>query len=147
MIVIKTLANLRCLKRSKALPDSYVALIEENFMCLMDTLRHRETETEEEFSLDEHGYIVVLQRCDDLRDLSTVGLHRDEGGLLGGLDWIDALPLGDRSVYIMNINYSDAYTMTFFSEVGIHDHEIEAWLDKECSLHAISMSRRLRNAN
>lgn len=40
-------------------------------------------ESLEDFSLERHGYLVVLDDEDNLKDLHEVGLNPEEGGLLG----------------------------------------------------------------
>ena len=44
----------------------------------------------EQFSLARHGYIVILEASDDVRDLREVGMRPEQKGLLGSWpEWVE----------------------------------------------------------
>jgi hypothetical protein len=44
-----------------------------------------------EFSLENHGYIVLIEEDDNIRDFEEVGLNKEDEGLLGVVpEWIVA---------------------------------------------------------
>ncbi|BFH59470.1 hypothetical protein [Paenibacillus azoreducens] len=78
MRIIKRQQDLVILRRVGALP---AALLDQGYLFqLRDEL---EDEIESEFCLGSHGYIVVLETGDNVRNLSNVGLNPEDGGILG----------------------------------------------------------------
>lgn len=127
MRVIKTLRNIRCLGAAGALDTAYLNLIDGFFRQLSESLG--DGQPADEFSLDQHGYFVVLERGDDVRDLSTVGLTR--GLLESGPEFVEVADLGHMAVYKVAVLYNNEYMMFFFSAVGQFDPETEAWLKEQ----------------
>lgn len=79
MRIIKTKQDIDVLSSAGALPADLLEQIQDYFNQLK--IEYDE-EKEWEFRLDGHGYIVILEGGDNIRDLSNVGLNRDDGGLL-----------------------------------------------------------------
>lgn len=130
MIVIKTLADLRSLRQRETLPGGYVRFIEQEFHGLMEALRG--DVNMEDFSLQEHGYIVILLPNDDVRNLKSVGLNPKDGGLLGcSPEYIETYEIGEilrlRKIAVL---FDNEFMMFFVSEVGIFDEVVEEWLDE-----------------
>ena len=81
MKTIKTLKDLQTLTTSNPkVSEPIIQHIEEFFLILSEALGP-ETSTDE-FTLEDHGYLVLLEQGDDLRNLKTVGLKPDQDGLL-----------------------------------------------------------------
>ncbi|MEK3688270.1 hypothetical protein [Paenibacillus sp. FSL R10-2736] len=81
------------------------------------------------FTLDRHGPIIILEAGDNLFDLSFVGLRREDRGLLGSMpEYVEVYNLGDIQIYKIVVMHTNDYMVTFFTQVGIHDEEVEQWL-------------------
>jgi hypothetical protein len=128
MRTIKTLEDIRLLKQAQVLHPEYLDFVGEYFGQLMEALRDEDV-PEEKFNLDDSGYIVILEKGDNLRDLSSVGLNREDGGLLSSMfEYIEEYSLEGVTVYKVAVLYTNNYMMTFFLEKGIWDEEAEAFL-------------------
>ncbi|TDF88860.1 hypothetical protein [Paenibacillus piri] len=127
MRVIKTKQDIVILCRAEVLPSALLNQIEDYFNQLRVELEDGE---ESEFHLGRHGYIVVLEAGDNVRDLGNVGLSRENGGLLGSFpEYVELLDLGEGlQVYKVAVLYDNDYLMTFFMLAGAHDEEVEQWL-------------------
>jgi hypothetical protein len=121
---------LTCCAAAEALPAVLIDLVEDYFLLLRDEL---EVELESEFCLGSHGYIVVLEAGDNVRDLSNVGLNREDGGLLGSCpEYVELLDVGGGlQAYKVAVLYDNDYLMTFFTQAGAHDEEVEQWLKEQ----------------
>ncbi len=77
-----------------------------------------------------HGYIVVLEAGDNIRDLGNVGLNRENCGLLGSCPvYVERFNVGEGlQAYKVAVLYDNDYLMTFFTQAGAHDEEVEQWL-------------------
>jgi hypothetical protein len=80
--------------------------------------------------LDVRGYIVVLEAGDNVRDLGSIGLNRENGGLLGSCpEYVEMLDLDKvLQAYKVAVLYDNDYLITFFTQAGAHDEEVEQWL-------------------
>jgi len=126
MKIIKTLDDLR--KLDGAMELGLQAHLEEYLLALREAL---EPETElGQFSLARHGYIVILEQEDDVRDLREVGLNPGDQGLLGCCpEWVEQVALADgRIIYRVGVMYDNDYVMIFYSWLGQFDEEVEGWL-------------------
>lgn len=131
MKTIKTLKDIELLRSEKVIPEDYLEHVENYFNHLHESLN--DGEPLDEFSLQQHGYIVLLERGDNVRDLSCVGLGPNINGLLGCRpEYLERYDLDSISFYKILVMYNNEYAMTFFTEKGIHDNEVEEWLDKRC---------------
>lgn len=129
MKAIRTAADLRSV--SNSLPKPYIQRLVADFSMLQRALA--DGESLDEFSLQDHGYLVILENGDDVRDLSEVGLNPEDEGLLGSMpEYVETLSLGDNlQVYKIAVLYDNDYMMFFYSQVGIHDEEVEEWLREQ----------------
>lgn len=71
MKAIRTVADLRSV--SNRLPKPYIRRFVADFSMLHRALA--DGESLDDFSLQDHGYLVILEHGDDVRDLSEVGLN------------------------------------------------------------------------
>ncbi len=119
--------DLEDIKKESSLNSLYFQQIEIFYKLLVESLRAEVPA--EDFSLKDSGYIVILEAGDDVRDLSSVGLNPEDEGLLGSIpEYVEKYSAGQVDYYKIVILYDNEYIMTFFSQVGIHDDEVEDWL-------------------
>ena len=126
---IKILKDLTNLKERQALPSPLLNHLEKYFYQLFEALS--DNESPEEFSLEHHGYFVVLDVNDNLRDLCTVGLNHENEGLLGSRsEYVEILKLDDGNEwYKVAILYDNAYMMFFYLQPKDFDDEVQQWLE------------------
>lgn len=86
-----------------------------------------------DFSLESHGYIVLLEAGDDVRNLQEVGLNPEDQGLLGTYpEWVELKELSDgNKIYQIAVLYNNEYMMLFYSYPNTLDKEVEQWLKKQ----------------
>lgn len=128
MRTIKTEQDLKTLEEADALPESLLKYFQNEFQMFREALSALVDQT---FDLYEHGYIVLLEPGDNVRDLREVGLNWVDRGLLGSLpEYVHRMKLEDGTeVYRIGILYDNDFMMLFYSIVGSHDDEVEAWLE------------------
>ncbi|MEK3900059.1 hypothetical protein [Paenibacillus sp. FSL R7-0179] len=131
MRTIQTQQDLTSLSSSTLNPP-LLSHIEHYFSQLKEI--HGDTE-DTLFSLQKHGYIVILEPGDNLYDLSIVGLNPEDAGLLGSSpEYVEAINLNGLTLYKIVVMYTDDYLMTFFTLAGWHDDVIERWLRQEAGI-------------
>src|SRR5690606_24934418 len=131
MRTIKTEEDLQVLERAQVLPQPLFAYLTREFHRLQQALS--DADDDAPFDLYDHGYMVLLEPGDNVRDLREVGLHRMHEGLLGSLaEYVERVRLeGGTELYRVGVLYNNEYMMFFYSVVGSHDEEVEAWLKAE----------------
>ncbi|OPY55798.1 MAG: hypothetical protein A4E55_02386 [Pelotomaculum sp. PtaU1.Bin035] len=134
MKTVKVLADIQMLRSSQALTEPLLDHLEEYFGELHSALG--DGEPLQEFSLEEHGYFVILEPGDDARDLSEVGLNPQDGGLLGtGPEWVEVKNLhGGLRYYQAAVLYDNEFMMIFYSAVGQFDQETEEFLAENAGI-------------
>lgn len=127
MRIIKTQQDFDVLRHAGATPAVLLDQVEDYFQQLRDEL---EDEDRSEFRLGRSGYIVILEAGDNVRNLVNVGLSREDGGLLGSCpEYVELLDIsGGHQTYKVVVLYDNDYLMTFFTQAGAHDEEVEQWL-------------------
>lgn len=130
MRTIKTRQDLKALEEANALPESLLKYFQDEFQMFQEALSGLVDQT---FDLYVHGYIVLLEPGDNVRDLREVGLNWVDRGLLGSLpEYVHRMTLDDGTeVYRIGVLYDNDFMMLFYSIVGSHDDEVEAWLEME----------------
>ncbi|MBE5393852.1 hypothetical protein HT747_01460 [Brevibacillus borstelensis] len=131
MRTIKTLADVRCLQEAKVFSPSFLSYLEEEFLGLKEAFDF--DGLDEEFALDHYGYMVVLEKGDNLRDLSVVGLSREDEGLLGSLpEFVEKVERNGECWYKVVVIYTNEYGMAFYvpAEAISDDNEIQNWLEE-----------------
>ncbi|RNB62022.1 hypothetical protein EDM57_00245 [Brevibacillus gelatini] len=131
MRTIKTLADVRCLQEAKVFSPSFLSYLEEEFLGLKEAFDF--DGLDEAFTLDTYGYMVVLEKGDNLRDLSVVGLNREDGGLLGSLpEFVEKVERNGECWYKVVVIYTNEYGMAFYvpAEAISDDNEIQNWLEE-----------------
>ncbi|RCW60960.1 hypothetical protein [Halanaerobium sp. ST460_2HS_T2] len=131
MRIIKTFEDLELLENTEVLNEEYLQWIKNYFLQLFDLLGRRETLDQFRLGWLE-GFVIVLEKGDNLRDLSLFGLNPENDGLLGcPLEYVEEYKLESISFYKIGILMDNECMMTFLSEVGDHDEEIEDFLREE----------------
>ena len=126
MIEIKTLDDIKEVRRKKTIENDLLDYLEDYLQQLNNVL---EPETDVyKFSLERHGYFVVLEESDDIEVLKDVGLTE---GLLGSfLEQVEKLNLG-KEYYKIDILYNNEYMMIFYVPVRGLDKKVKRFLEKE----------------
>ncbi len=127
MRIIKTQQDLVVLRLAVTLPVELLLQVEEYLLQLRDEQKEKEAT---EFRLVGRGYIVVLEAGDNIRELGNMGLDHENGGLLGSHpEYVEILDVGDGlQTYKVAILYDNDYLMTFFTQAGAHDEEVEKYI-------------------
>lgn len=131
MRTIKTLADVRCLQEAKVFSPTFLSYLKEEFLGLKEAFDF--DGLDEEFALDHYGFMVVLEKGDNLRDLSVVGLSREDGGLLGSLpEFVEKVERNGERWYKVVVIYTNEYGMAFYvpAEAISNDNEIQNWLEE-----------------
>ena len=131
MRIIKTFEDVELLENTEVLNERYLQWIKNYFLQLFDLLGRGETL--DQFRMDwPEGFVAVLEEGDNLRDLSLLGLNPEDGGILGcSLEYVEEYKLESISFYRIGLLLDNECMMTFFSEIGSHDEEIEDNLAEE----------------
>lgn len=129
MRIIMTLRDIEVLEEARATEPEYTEYVREYFLAVCRNLG--KGSNSEAYRLDEEGFIVMLEKGDNLRDLSAVGLNPGEGLPGATPEWVEEVIIGARKVYLIQILYNNECLTTFFlPEDAIRgDHEIESWLE------------------
>ncbi|OME60875.1 hypothetical protein BSK59_05510 [Paenibacillus odorifer] len=131
MRIIQTQQDLDYLHHAN-LPLPMLKHIEDYFNELRDMFGDTEDTL---FSLQKHGYIVILELGDNLNDLSIIGLSREDGGLLGSRpEYVEAIQGEGITFYKIAVMYTNDYLMTFLTIAGWHDDAIDKWLRQEAGI-------------
>ena len=135
MKIITTLADIQALAETASLPAPVLQLLRSELELLAQAY---ECHKVADLDLTADGPLVWLERGDDLRDLSPLGLNPADNGLLGSApEVVQALTLSDgtiacRVVLLLNSEYA----LTLFLCPRHFDPEVEQWLAAEIKLSA-----------
>jgi len=125
--IICALDDVKRLRSDARLASDYIRHIASFFQQLREALSDRDEG--KEFTLHEHGYIVLLEPGDDVRRLKGLGLDEARGGLLGAWpEFVEIIELETVTIYRLLVLYDNEYGHTFLSIRGQLDPEAEAWL-------------------
>ncbi|HZK24903.1 MAG TPA: hypothetical protein VFC74_05905 [Oscillospiraceae bacterium] len=126
MRLIYTWQDLVLLRQAKALPEDYLKYLEEMFLEVKDLLEYGKPK--ESFSLHNHGGIIVLERGDNAKDLSAVGLNPQDGGLLGTApETTNKVVLSSIVLYETLVVHNNEYACFYIVPENLDD-EVETWL-------------------
>lgn len=131
MRTIKTMQDLRLIRAAQVFSDALTGYLEEEFLGLKEAFDF--DGLDEAFTLDIYGYMVILERGDNLRDLSVVGLDRETVGLLGSLpEYVDKVERQGECWYKVVVVYTNEYAMAFYVPeiVVADDEEMKNWLEE-----------------
>lgn len=128
MKIVKNMKDLEQLTKKRLLSVSLIEHLKEYMVDLHQSLEH--DCKLKDFTLEEHGYLVILEAKDDVRNLEEVGLNAEDGGLLGSYpEWVEQKNLSDESwIYQIAILYNNETMMMFYILPETFDNEVETWL-------------------
>ncbi len=131
MRTIKTLTDVRCLREAHVLSTDFLSYLEEEFCGLKEAFDF--DDLDEAFALDHYGFMVVLEKGDNLRDLSVVGLRREDSGLLGSLpEFVEKVERNGECWFKVVCVLTNEYAMAYYVpvEAVADDEEIRNWLEE-----------------
>lgn len=127
MISVKTIKDIRKVRQSKS--EEFSDHIENQFKQMWQALGDGGLET---FSLENHGYMVILEEKDDLYALEEIGLNQEDKGLIGSTpEWVKIKRLRDGRVYYeIALLFNNDYLMLLYiaKETIRNDKTIQTWL-------------------
>lgn len=129
MRTIKTIQDIRILRAANVFSNGFMDYLEEEFLGLKEAFDF--DGLDEAFTLDMYGFGVVLEKGDNLRDLSVVGLNRETGGLLGSFpEFVDKVERQGESWFKVVSVLTNEFSMAYYvpMEVVADDLEILNWL-------------------
>jgi len=87
-----------------------------------------------QFDLSDVGYIVVLERGDDIRNLSEIGLSPINKGLLGVIpEAVTAIKMKDgKMVYQAELLFNNEFLLYILFFEDDFDKEIQEWIKNFC---------------
>ena len=96
---------------------------------------------EKEFNLQKFGYMVILEKSDDLRNLSEAGLNICDNGLFGDVpEKVCLIEIPGFSFYEIQTVYNNDYTMQFYLAAGEFEDlypefkaYLKRWIHGKCS--------------
>lgn len=90
----------------------------------------------EEFSLKDHGPIVILESGDNLRDLEEIGLNACDDGLLGAVpEWASLLELpGGLRAFSATIALSNSFCLSILMREDALDDQARAWMERAAGI-------------
>ncbi len=114
MVIIKTKTDLKQLETCPAISAAYYNFVELYFLQLVDALCPLDADPEK-YSLENDGYIVVLECTDDPHNLQNVGLPLGLAESFPGPEWSELHELSDGTK-IVQIAYMMAndYMMFYY---------------------------------
>lgn len=130
MRIIKTMQDVRLISAGQVFSDTINSYLKEEFVGLKEAFDF--DGLDEAFTLDMYGYMVILEKGDNLRDLSVVGLDRETGGLLGSLpEYVDKVERQGECWYKVVVVYTNEYAMAFYVPeiVAANDEELKTFLE------------------
>lgn len=123
MKVIQTREDFDQLKRDGLLEPEMTEHLRQFITSLQGVLDAMSPNT---YNLGDAGSIVILEKGDDVRNLTEIGLGQ---GLMEFIpEWFQVIALDGIVYYRFFILLGDSFGIVFFSPIGIYDKEVETWL-------------------
>ena len=126
MIEIKTLDDIKEVRRKDIIESDLLDYLEKYLHQLNKALEPEIAV--DKFSLQEHGYFVILEENDDIDILKKVGLT--EGLLNSWPEYVERLNLNNE-YYQVAVLYTNEYMMFFYVPSENIDKEVKEFLEKE----------------
>lgn len=122
MKVIQTQEDFDQLKRDGLLEPEMAEHLTQFITSLQAVLDEMSPNT---YDLGDAGSIVILEKGDDVRNLTEIGLGQ---GLMEFIpEWFQVVALDGIAYYRFLILLGDSFGIVFFSPIGIYDNEVETW--------------------
>lgn len=129
MKVIKKRGDIEEVKKGSNFHPELIREIEKYFLLLAEA--QGEPDPGEEFFLNEENSIIVLEEGDDAKEILGIGKTPLEGAHLEDIpEYVDRLSSGNFSYYRIGFLCDSGSFVTAFSQKGIHDPEVEGWLEE-----------------
>ncbi len=132
MRILQTLADIACLEEYDFYPAGFMACLRELFHSLRAGLTDDDDKkTLEEFTLHRYGPLVILEAGDNLADLSFLGLHRAENGLMGApIESAERNEIDGFFWYELLVVFNNDYAINFFiPDIARLNPQIKTWLE------------------
>jgi len=127
MHIVKTFMDIKQLENNNALPAAIIKTLKQDLVGVIDNMQ----QLGYFYDPDNDGYAVILEPCDDIHDLSNVGLNPKDGGLLGAIpELIKEIITGTEIWYKVGILYNNQCLMTFYITPELIDNELIKWLQR-----------------
>lgn len=125
MIKIKTKADLKRLETCPSVSPAYYNLVELYFQQLVEALCPLDADLEK-YSLENDGYIVVLECSDDPHSLQKIGLPLGLVNSFPGPEWSELHELADGTrVYQLAYLLDNDFMIHFYFDSGLwHDDPV-----------------------
>lgn len=125
MVKIKTKSDLKRLETCPGISPDYYNLVELYFLQLVDALCPMEADPEK-YSLENDGYIVVLECTDDPHNLQKTGLPLGLVNSFPGPEWSELHELADgtRIYHLAYLLDNDFMMLYYFDELLWHDDPV-----------------------
>ena len=118
MIIINTQSDLDVFQQQGNYPGVFADYLQARFIELKGCMEEF-FEGEGEFSLEEFGPLYVLQKTDNLRDLSEVGFNACDNGIFGDVpEEVSLIQAPDFSFYEVQIAFNNSFLPHFYLPVG-----------------------------
>ncbi|MGG0937292.1 hypothetical protein [Brevibacillus centrosporus] len=130
MKTIKTMQDVRLIRTAQVFSDTLTSYLEEEFLGLKEAFDF--DGLDEAFTLDMYGYMVVLEKGDNLRDMSVVGLDRETDGLIGSFpEFVDMVERQGECWFKVVCVLTNEYAMAYYvpMEAVADDKEVLNWLN------------------
>ena len=124
MYIIKTKQDIDVLIKANVIQKQYMDIIENNFKHQYEVLKEDDKITLEEFSLNNDGEIVVLEKGDNLRNLQAIGLDPKAGLLSSTPESIKRIIIEERILFEIIILCNNQYVLYIYVPKDILDDEI-----------------------
>lgn len=129
MKVIKKRGDIEEVKKESDIHPELIREVDKYLLLLAEA--QGEPDPGEEFSLNEANSIIVLEEGDDAKEILGMGKNPLEGAHLGDIpEYVDRLSSGNFSYYRIGFLCDSGSFVTVFSQEGIHDPEVEEWLEE-----------------
>ncbi len=126
MILIKNQDDVRSMEEKQLIRVGMAKHLMKFFDDLQEELDFLSPNT---YKVEDSGQVVILDKEDNVRDLSEIGLNRGDQGLLGCIpEWFETVTLDNIEYYRFLVLYNDSFGVIFYSAVGTFDIEVETWL-------------------
>lgn len=139
MIKIKTKSDLKRLEACLEISPAYYNLVELYFLQLIEALCPPESDPEQ-YSLENDGYIVVLECHDDPHNLQNVGLPLGLAESFPGPEWSELHELPDGTkIYQLAYMMTNDYMMFYYFDDRLwrDDQIIQQFLKEQAAYDEI----------
>lgn len=133
MIVINVLEDIKKLKNRFIISEGYIEVIESKFQELYKRLSDENTPIEE-FSLQEHGEIIIFEKEDEKKNLLNLGILPQNGKLIDTYpDGAQLIKENGLEIYDLLFVRTNENCINILVQKGVTDNKTEKWLKNQAS--------------